>query len=172
MAMVSIRPTSRNSNGHPTHRITFYAAVIAALALAGIYLLSLPKSGVFRGDAATGTASEEVVSPRTALMSSGVRGIDGGTGNSGDVSKNKEELDEEDVDPLTITEGKIFYDGNDLPYFHCGPLPSDDNPELTELVLLHGAAFKKEDWKKSGILDMLCDINNEEDEGNLSISAK
>ena len=36
---------------------------------------------------------------------------------------------------------------------------------------MHGASFTKEDWKKSGILDMLCDINNEEDEGNLSISA-
>ena len=86
-------------------------------------------------------------------------------------SDEREQLDEADVDPLTITQGSVTYEGKALPYYHCGPLPSQDNPDLTELVLLHGAAFTKEDWKTSGILDMLCDIDNEEDEGNLSISA-
>ena len=95
------------------------------------------------------------------------------------MSKNKEQLDEEDVDPLKITLGTVTYDDKsnnniNLPYYHCGPLPTttdNNNPNLTELILLHGAAFTKEDWKSSGILDMLCDINNEEDEGNLSILA-
>ena len=58
-----------------------------------------------------------------------------------------------------------------LNYYHCGPLPTKSNPQLSELVLLHGAAFTKEDWKSSGILDMLCDINNNEDGGDLSITA-
>ena len=86
---------------------------------------------------------------------------------------NKQQLDEETVDPLTITSGIVTYgiEKETLSYYHCGPLPSQDNPTLTELVLLHGAAFTKEDWKTSGILNMLCEINNEEDEGNLSITA-
>lgn len=108
------------------------------------------------------TSSSEEVSPTTTLKQS----IGSGT-------KNKEQLDEEDVDPLKVNLGAVTYgdEATNLPYYHCGPLPSHDNPDLTELVLLHGAAFTKEDWKTSGILDMLCEINNEEDEGNLSIVA-
>ena len=90
---------------------------------------------------------------------------------TGIAAKNREQLDEEDVDPLKITTGSVSYGDKTLPYYHCGPLPSQENTDLTELVLLHGAAFTKEDWKTSGIIDMLCDIDNEEDEGNLSISA-
>lgn len=106
------------------------------------------------------STSEEVVSPQTTL-------------NQHAQQLNKEQLDEETVDPLTITSGSVTYGSNSetLSYYHCGPLPSQDNPTLTELVLLHGAAFTKEDWKTSGILNMLCEINNEEDEGNLSITA-
>ena len=75
------------------------------------------------------------------------------------------------MDPLKITPGSVSYGDKTLPYYHCGPSPTQENTDLTELVLLHGAAFTKEDWKTSGIIDMLCDIDNEEDEGNLSISA-
>ena len=84
---------------------------------------------------------------------------------------------DEDVDPLKITLGTVTYDDEsnniNLPYYHCGPLPTttDNNPNLKELILLHGASGTKEDWKTSGILDMLCDTNNEDDEGNLSILA-
>eukprot|EP00581_Thalassiosira_minuscula_P006425 CAMPEP_0183739240 /NCGR_PEP_ID=MMETSP0737-20130205/56557_1 /TAXON_ID=385413 /ORGANISM="Thalassiosira miniscula, Strain CCMP1093" /LENGTH=297 /DNA_ID=CAMNT_0025973989 /DNA_START=63 /DNA_END=956 /DNA_ORIENTATION=+ len=147
------------TNAHSTHSVTFYAAVIAALTITGIYLLSAPNRG--STDSAATLSSPEV-SPVTALN----QGL-----SSMSMSKNKEELDEEDVDPMKITLGSVAYGGKNLPYYHCGPLPSADNPDLTELVLLHGAAFTKEDWKSSGILDMLCEINNEEDEGNLSISA-
>ena len=110
--------------------------------------------------------SEEIISPQTTLNQ-----------HTSIISEhqqlNKEQLDEETVDPLTITSGSVTYDENSetLSYYHCGPLPSQENPTLTELVLLHGAAFTKEDWKSSGILNMLCEINNEEDEGNLSIVA-
>ncbi len=102
-----------------------------------------------------------------------------GDGGSDERIKTKEELDEVNVDPLRIVLGSVAYahgDGDDsgggaLPYYHCGPLPSHDNAGLTKLILLHGAAFTKEDWVNSGILDLLCEINNEEDEGNLSILA-
>jgi pimeloyl-ACP methyl ester carboxylesterase len=106
-------------------------------------------------------------------------------------SKNREELDEVDIDPLKITSGSVkYYIDNDttktLSYYHCGPLPSSssaaaaaahsdkssvDDSNLSELVLLHGAAFTKEEWKTSNIIQMLCEINNEEDEGDLSILA-
>ena len=56
---------------------------------------------------------------------------------------------------------------NDL----SGPSPTKDNMELTELVLLHGAAFTKENWISSEILEMLCDLNNDTDQGNLSVTA-
>ena len=104
------------------------------------------------------------------------------------LSKNREELDEVDIDPLKITSGSVKYHiDNDttkaLSYYHCGPLPSsssaarsdkssvDDDSNMSELVLLHGAAFTKEEWKTSNIIQMLCEINNEEDEGDLSILA-
>ena len=105
------------------------------------------------------------------------------------LSKNREELDEVDVDPLKITSGSVNYNTKTLSYYHCGPLPAaaaaaaappaaaahDDDKSLdinmSELVLLHGAAFSKEEWKTSNILQMLCEINNEEDEGDLSILA-
>jgi len=47
---------------------------------------------------------------------------------------------------------------NDIPYYHC--TGSEKN-----LILLHGAAFSKEDWNTSGILTRLCE------EDRLSVSA-
>ncbi|KAL7462256.1 hypothetical protein ACHAXS_002643 [Conticribra weissflogii] len=64
---------------------------------------------------------------------------------------------------LEITLGEVTYRGSKtLSYYHCGPLPlpgSLENEHLTELVLLHGAAFTKENWRESGILQSLCDVN-------------
>ena len=42
----------------------------------------------------------------------------------------------------------------DIDYYHC----SAERDDPLDLVLLHGAAFTKEDWKKSGILDKLCHV--------------
>jgi hypothetical protein len=39
-------------------------------------------------------------------------------------------------------------------YYHC----SAERDHKVDLVLLHGAAFTKENWKKSGILDKLCHV--------------
>ena len=98
------------------------------------------------------------------------------------------ERDEEGGDLMTITQGSITYktttttntnQQQQLDYYHCGPHPTPLQPHqhpastssTSELILLHGAAFTKENWKTSGILDKLCDINNNEDGGDLSISA-
>jgi pimeloyl-ACP methyl ester carboxylesterase len=67
-------------------------------------------------------------------------------------------------DPMKIISSTI----SSIPYYHCGPHPDEST---TELVLLHGAAFTKEDWKTSGILEKLCDLNNDEEGGDLTITA-
>jgi len=168
VSMVSIR--AHATSGHPTHRFILYAVGFAGLVLTGVYLLSAGSND--HTSIVSNSSNEEVISPRTALTGMiAASGGDSGAREKEGGLKNKEQLDEEDVDPLQITQGSVAYGGSTLAYYHCGPLPSHDNPELTELVLLHGAAFTKEDWKASGILDMLCEINNEEDEGNFSISA-
>lgn len=108
---------------------------------------------------------------KTAVASSGLR--------TSNMSTEEYERDEEGGDLMTITSGSVIYETQQhssatLDYYHCGPLPTSKSTEsssLSELVLLHGAAFTKEDWKSSGILDKFCDINNNEDEGNLSTTA-
>jgi hypothetical protein len=43
-------------------------------------------------------------------------------------------------------------DPSTVPYLHCGRL----NEKSTEIILLHGSAFKKENWQDSGIMEKLC----------------
>lgn len=53
----------------------------------------------------------------------------------------------------------------DLPYYHCGPVYGTSGPgngsSGPELLMLHGAAYTKEDWKESTILEKLCRGNEE-----------
>jgi pimeloyl-ACP methyl ester carboxylesterase len=42
-----------------------------------------------------------------------------------------------------------------IPYLHCGGGASQ-TASTTDVVLLHGARFTKEDWSTSGILEKLC----------------
>jgi pimeloyl-ACP methyl ester carboxylesterase len=46
-----------------------------------------------------------------------------------------------------------------IPYYHCGGGQGTGN-SVRHLVLLHGAAFTKENWKESGILDQFCKVPN------------
>ena len=41
--------------------------------------------------------------------------------------------------------------------YHCSATKSDDQP-VQHIVLLHGASFTKENWKKVGILDQFCAV--------------
>lgn len=50
-------------------------------------------------------------------------------------------------------------------YFHCGP---DGAPNL---ILLHGARFRKEDWRDSGILGDFCTSNRRVTALDLAVSA-
>ncbi|KAL3802637.1 hypothetical protein HJC23_011961 [Cyclotella cryptica] len=63
-------------------------------------------------------------------------------------------------DPVAIHLSRVKYDnGKNLTYYHCGPSSAS-----SELVLLRSKTSTKETWKKSGILDDLCD-------GTLSVKA-
>ena len=43
---------------------------------------------------------------------------------------------------------------NDVPYYHC----NQNQGEIgTDILLLHGASFTKENWRRKGIIDELCD---------------
>lgn len=62
-------------------------------------------------------------------------------------------------DPNELIESAVPSSLGSIEYYHCGPqLDSTEH----EMLLLHGAAFTKEDWKRSGILSQLCGANNNE----------
>ena len=195
MRMVSIRRNNNNNNGvgghFSTSRVTIYAATVAVFILTAIYVFSNNSSSSVT---TTHINSAEEVSPHKVMMNT-VKNTKSASNNiNADESLTNTEnfdRDEEGGDIMTITSGSVTYtvkphllnpendttqstnqhEQHTLNYYHCGPLPTKSNPQLSELVLLHGAAFTKEDWKSSGILDMLCDINNNEDGGDLSITA-
>jgi len=58
---------------------------------------------------------------------------------------------------ITTKDGTALIQGmvDDIAYYHCKAKVST-TAEVKNLVLLHGAKFTKEDWKKSGILSKLC----------------
>lgn len=70
--------------------------------------------------------------------------------------------------PMEIIYSTVLFRSTSIEYYHCGPHPDEST---SELILLHGAAFTKEDWKTSGILEKLCDLNNDEEGGDLTITA-
>ena len=196
--MVPVRP-ARNDNIDPQRHRLLRLGLVVILFSSGLLFIVRTHGGsdgillAKRDTAAPEGVMEEVTSPETmvkkrnqVLLSSNNKPPP----STVLLSKNREELDEVDVDPLKITSGSVNYNTKTLSYYHCGPLPSssaaaaaaaaaaahdDDDKSLdinmSELVLLHGAAFTKEEWKTSNILQMLCEINNEEDEGDLSILA-
>jgi hypothetical protein len=53
-----------------------------------------------------------------------------------------------------ITEGTV----GGVPYLHCYPLSEESTPVLSKknLILLHGAKFTKEDWRKESLMEKLC----------------
>ena len=159
--MVSVRHNSSSNGGggdNSTSRVTLYSASLAIFCLTAIYLLS----NTFY-TSTTIISAEPEVSPQMVMMNTVAKNTA--------TAEDYERDEEGGGDLLAITQGSVTYTSSTLDYYHCGPLPTKSNPQLSELVLLHGAAFTKEDWKSSGILDKLCEINNNEDGGDLSITA-
>ena len=66
-------------------------------------------------------------------------------------------VDQEDSSPSSICSPSEISLGtvNGVPYYQCGPCANNANS--IDLVLLHGAAFTKENWRTSGILEQFCD---------------
>jgi hypothetical protein len=57
-------------------------------------------------------------------------------------------------DPAIIETGKTT--NEEVAYYHCVAGNQNASSVDNHLVLLHGSAFTKEDWKTSGILDLFC----------------
>lgn len=78
---------------------------------------------------------------------------------------------------LFIEKGTIAKVGKSgtISYYHCGPKYNQHNnleesqQQKIEILLLHGAAFSKENWLKSGLLDRLCTERNSNN--NVSVTA-
>jgi len=52
---------------------------------------------------------------------------------------------------------KVGKDKTEMSYYHCGPRHTPDTiDQRIEILLLHGAAFTKKNWLKSGLLQRLC----------------
>ncbi len=66
-------------------------------------------------------------------------------------------------------------DSKSLSYYHCGERFQENTitPEDTEIILLHGAKFTKENWMESNILQKLCLMGNDNpsENGRMSIVA-
>ena len=60
---------------------------------------------------------------------------------------------------------------DNLPYLTCGESDINEDSQHKEILLLHGAAFKKENWKESGILESLCLLGTPKDEAGLTVTA-
>ena len=96
-----------------------------------------------------------------------------------DVQVKTQAVTIEDMEPWKwsdLDQGEITYgdENTSMPYYRCGPPTKilSINPELTEVVLLNGAkVFSKENWKSSGILETLCEMNKNDDMGNLLVTA-
>ncbi|KAL7475897.1 hypothetical protein ACHAW6_001790 [Cyclotella cf. meneghiniana] len=149
MNMTTVRTTSRVTN---TPRLITYAAVLALLFLSAIYFVSSPKQKSFEKQRKQADQGVDSVSVHSMMAS------------------HKEAISNKEAqhDPMKITSSSISYLSTSLEYYHCGPPPDSST---TELMLLHGAAFTKEDWKTSGILEKFCDLNNDEEGGDLTVTA-
>jgi len=78
------------------------------------------------------------------------------------------------IEKGTIAIAKVGKSGT-ISYYHCGPKYNQHNnleesqQQNIEMLLLHGAAFSKENWLKSGLLDRLCTERNSNN--NVSVTA-
>ncbi|EED94093.1 predicted protein [Thalassiosira pseudonana CCMP1335] len=153
--MTTIRTTSAFPRTPPSPpRVAIYAITFASLVFTAIYFISSPSSTQVTTSGSPSEQTEKI--SVGSMISSHQENLNTLSSSTGD-------------DPMKINEGSITYsNGKQLAYYHCGP-PLD--PDTTELLLLHGAAFTKEDWKRSGILDKLCELNNDEERGDLSVVA-
>jgi pimeloyl-ACP methyl ester carboxylesterase len=144
--MTTIRTAPRSTNAP---RLFTYAAVLTLLFLSARYFSS-PNNKLSKQP-----LRSEPASSVHSMMAAHKEAITSQTS-------------EAEHDPMKVTSSSVSYLSTSLEYYHCGPHPDDST---TELVLMHGAAFTKEDWKTSGVLEKFCDLNNDEEGGDLTLTA-
>jgi hypothetical protein len=150
MTMTTIRtpqPTASYSS-----RSVIYAAALASLLLSAIYIVSISNHKIFQQQPQQSQSSESEHHSVHSMMAQHKSAVS----------------NESEHDPMKIISSSVSYLSTSVNYYHCGPHPDEST---SELVLLHGAAFTKEDWKTSGILEKLCDLNNDEEGGDVTITA-
>lgn len=150
--MTTIRTTSSQSTAYSARTIT-YAAALALLALSALYSVVSPSNHKISIEPPMQAAPEPEQHSVHSMM-----------------AKHKSAIanNEGEHDPMRIISSSASYSSTSIDYYHCGPHPDEST---SELVMLHGAAFTKEDWKTSGILEKLCDLNNDEEGGDLTVTA-
>ena len=71
------------------------------------------------------------------------------------ISSSQSPVEEVKASEMTTMAAGVFQGSvGGVDYYHC---PAERQDPI-DLVLLHGAAFTKEDWKTSGILEKLCHV--------------
>ena len=131
-------------------RSTAYATSLILLAISAIYLVTLTSNKI-----ATNEPSQIIETEHHSVHSM--------------MAQHKSAIiNDGEHDPMRIISASVSYLTSSLEYYHCGPHPDEST---TELVLLHGAAFTKEDWKKCGVLEKMCDLNNDEEGGDITLTA-
>lgn len=130
-------------------RSTAYVASLILLAISAIYLVTLTNNKIATHEPSLTETEHHSVHSMMAQHKSAI-------------------INNGEHDPMKIISASVSYLASSLEYYHCGPLPDEST---TELVLLHGAAFTKEDWKKCGVLEKMCDLNNDEEGGDITLTA-
>jgi len=113
-----------------------YAGLIAGFVIIYLVMISLPK----KVDLYDATFSEE---------ESRIAGL----------YRNYEEISISAADLDPTLDSVEYGEAESLKLYRCGPEPSYYETGFTELILLHGAMYDKEEWMESGILNMLCNLN-------------
>lgn len=143
---------SKTKPGGRSNLLFAFAAVLVALIIAAVY--SSSAGGRSQAHQQQSKPQSDVAA-RSAMENESSGGTSGGATDSAGISEGSVAI------PVRSSE----LDAN-LPYLHCGPRHAGGSGR-PELILLHGAAFTKEDWRTSGILSKLCERSG----GTLSATA-
>jgi len=158
MTVISSNGTKKSQGGRNSFLLAF-AAVLVVLIVAAAYSSGgrsdASKAKPQKGAAAADRSMEDTKESVAIEGCSSEETPAGDDANSAGLSKGCVPLPSRSTFPAEA-----------LPYLHCGPKYASDS-KGTELILLHGAKFTKEDWRTSGILAKLCDRSG----GELSATA-
>jgi len=140
---------------------------------------SAPVSSIIQDGSATtatittSTSATAVVTPFTGSSDLAESAKSASSITKSNASNDNGTNDTDSSKGITVTNGKtkVLTSSStiSLPYLHCGHIfytnGSFDPTTDVEIILLHGAAFTKQDWEHSGILQSLCTNGNRPENG-------